>query len=108
MRHLLNSVKRSNVVECIDTWGKTAVQAEDLVIDQCRQREVVEEIGEVLPHVRISVFSETLVVEAVDLSDLSGLMVSSEDGDARRISNLESNKKSDCLDGVVATIDVVT
>lgn len=35
-------------------------------------------------------------------------MVTSEYGDAGRISNFEGDEKSDGFDGVVATIDVVT
>ena len=53
----------------------TAVQTENVVVDEGREREVVEQVGEVLPHVRVPVLSQTLVVEAVHLRDLPRLVV---------------------------------
>ena len=50
-----------------------------LSINKCCQRKVVKEISEVLPDIGIAIFSETLVIEAIDLSDLSALMVASQD-----------------------------
>jgi len=47
------------------------VEAEDLVVDQSGEREVVEQVCEVFPHIRISVLSQALIVEPVDLRDLS-------------------------------------
>jgi hypothetical protein len=74
------------------------VEAEDLIFDQGGERKEVEKVGEVLPHVRISVLSETLVIEAIDLSDLTRFVVATEDSDALRISDFESYEKSDSLD----------
>jgi hypothetical protein len=67
------------------------VEAEDLVVNECGEGEVVEEIGEVFPDVGIAIFSETLVVEAVDLGDLAGFVVTTEDCDALRVSDFESD-----------------
>lgn len=83
------------------------MEAEDLVVDEGGEGKVVEQVGKVLPNVGIAVFSETLIVESVHLGDLSGLVVSSKDGDALRVSDLESDEQSDSLDGVVASVDVV-
>ncbi len=74
------------------------MKAEDLVVDESGEGEVVEEIGEVLPHVCIAVFSETFVVEPVDLGDLAGFVVSTEDGDALRVANFEGNEEGDGFD----------
>lgn len=105
--NLLNTVESSDVVQGVDGWGETAVEAEDLVVDKGGEWEVVEEVGEVLPDVGVAVLAEALVVEAVDLGDLAGLVVSTEDGDALWVADLEGNEESDGLDGVVATVDVV-
>ena len=64
------------------------MKAEDLVLDQSCERQVVEKISEVLPHVGVPVFAEALVVEAINLGDLAGLMVSTENRDALGVSNL--------------------
>lgn len=108
MRNLLDAVKRSDVVQRVDAGGETTVETEDLVVDEGGQREVVEEVGEVLPDVGVAVLSEALVVEAVDLGDLAGLVVATEDGDAGGVSDLEGDEEGDGLDGVIATIDIVT
>lgn len=83
------------------------MQTEDLVLDESGEGEEVEEVGEVLPDVGVAVLAETLVVEAVDLRDLARLVVAAEDGDALGVADLEGDEQGDCLDGVVATVDVV-
>lgn len=83
------------------------MQTEDLVLDESGEGEEVEEVGEVLPDVGVAVLAETLVVEAVDLRDLARLVVAAEDGDALGVADLEGDEQGNCLDGVVATVDVV-
>ena len=88
MWHFLYAVESSDVIKGVDTWGETSVKAEDLVIDEGGKRKVVEQICEVFPYVRIAIFSETLIVEAVDLCDLAGLVVPTEDCDSLGVSDL--------------------
>jgi hypothetical protein len=107
VRHLLYAIERSNVIQRVDAGGETSVEAEDLVVDEGGERQIVEEVGEVFPHVRISIFPEALVVEAVDLRDLAGLVVATEDGDALGVSDFERDEQGDGLDRVVASINVV-
>jgi hypothetical protein len=47
-----------------------AMDAEHLVVDDDAEREVVEQVSEVFPHVRRVVLLVALVVEAVHLRDL--------------------------------------
>jgi len=84
------------------------VKAEDLVVNESGEGKVVEEIGEVLPDVCITVFTETLIVEAVDLGDLARFVVTTEDGDSLWVSDFESNKESDGFDRVVSSINIIT
>lgn len=107
VRDLLDPVESPDVVEGVDAGGKTAVEAEDLVVDESGEGEVVEEVGEVLPHVGVAVLAEALVVEAVYLGDLARLVVPAEDGDALGVTNLEGDQKGHGLDGVVASVNVV-
>lgn len=106
--HFLNTVQSADVVQRVDTRRQATVQAEDLVVNKCCERQVVEKIGEEFPHVGVSVLAQTFVVEAVNLGDLSALVVATEDGDALRVADLECDQQSDGLDGEVATIDVVS
>jgi len=104
---LLDAVKGADVVERVDAGREAAVQTEDLVVDEGGEWEVVEEVSEIFPHVGVSVLAQALVVEAVDLRDLPGLVVSSEDGDALGVSDLEGDEEGDRLDRVVASVNVV-
>ena len=83
------------------------MQAENLVLDKGSKREIVKEIGEVFPDVSIAVFTETFVVEAVDLSNLAGLVVAAEDGDAMGVADFQGDKEGNGFDGEVATVNVV-
>lgn len=78
-----------------------------LVINQRRQRQVVKEVGKVLPNIRVAVLPQALVVKSIDLRDLPRLVVASQDGNAVAVSHLEDYEEGDRLDGVVASVDVV-
>jgi hypothetical protein len=92
MRNFLYAIEGSDVVKSVDAWGETSVEAEDLVVDKGSEGEVIEEVGKVFPYVRIAVLSKTLVVEAVDLSDLTGFVIAAKDCDALRVADFESNE----------------
>jgi hypothetical protein len=80
----------------------------NLVVDESSERKVVEEVGEVLPDVRISILPQALVVETVNLSDLSRLVVTTEDRNAVPVPNLEGDEEGDGLDRVVSSVNVVS
>jgi len=52
-----------------------------LSVDERRQRQVVKEIGEILPDVGVAVLAQTLIIEPIHLSDLTTLVVTSQDCD---------------------------
>lgn len=108
MGNFLYAVQRPDIIESIDAWGETSVEAEDLVVDKGSEGKVVEKIGEVFPYVCIAVLSKTLIVETVHLSDLTGFVVAAEDSDALRVADFESNEESNCLNGIITSINVVT
>ena len=84
------------------------MEAEDLVVDEGGKGEVVEEVCKVFPYIRVAIFSQTFVVETVDLRDLTGFVVATEDCDALGVSDFESDEKGDSLHGIVASINVIT
>jgi hypothetical protein len=107
MWNFLYTIERSDVVEGIDAWGETPVEAEDLVVDKGGKGEVVEQVCEVLPYVRVAIFSKTFIIEPIDLCDLAGFVVATENGDALRISDFEGNEKRDGLNGVITSINII-
>jgi len=62
----------------------------------------------ILPNVRIPIFTQTLIVETIDLCDLPRLVVSSQDGNTLRVADFKGDKKGYCFDGVVPSINVIT
>ena len=108
MGYLLDSVKRTDVIKGVDTRRQPSVQAEDLVVDKSGEGKVVEEIGKVFPDIGVAIFSEAFIIEPVDLCDLSRLVVSTENCDSRRISDLQSDKEGHGFDGVVTTVYIVS
>jgi hypothetical protein len=83
------------------------VETEDLVVDQGGKGEVVEEIGKVLPDICVAVLAQALVVEAVDLGDLTGLVVTAKDGDALWVANLQGDEQCHSLYGEITAINVI-
>lgn len=54
MRYFLQAFQRSDVVQRVDGRRQTAVQTEDLAVNERSQREEVEQIGEVVPDLKKS------------------------------------------------------
>ena len=106
--YFLDAVQGSDVIQSVDAGRQASVETEDLVVNQGGQGQVVEEIGEVFPDIGVAILSQTFVVESVDLSNLAGLVVTTENSDALGVSNFECDEEGNGLDGVVTSIDVVT
>ena len=69
------------------------VNTTHLSVDERRERQVVEEIREVFPHVGVAVLTQTLVIEAVDLRNLTTLVVAAQNGNAVFETNLNDKVK---------------
>lgn len=67
MRSLLDSVKLSNLVKGIDTRGESTMEAEDLVLNDSCQRQVVEKFCECFPDTWISILPQAFIVEAISI-----------------------------------------
>lgn len=72
VRYLDPPVDGPDLVDGFDFGAEAAVDAHDLPVDDGAQRQVVEDLGAVLPGVRVTVFPVDLVEEAIHLGDLSG------------------------------------
>ena len=108
MRHFYNTINISNHVQGVQAGAQATVKAENLIFDDSCQRQVVKEVRQVLPDISIAVLSETFVVEAIDLCDLTTFMVTAENRDAFLKAYFEADEKCDGLHRVVSTIDVIT
>lgn len=61
-----------------------------------------------LPHRGVTVLSQTLIVESIDLSNLSRLVVTAKDRNSLAIPDLQGNEKGHCLYGVISSVDIVS
>ena len=78
-----------------------------LIFDESGEGEVVEEVGEVSPYVRVAILAEALVVEAVHLRDLPRFVVAAENCYPVAVAQLERNQEGDSLDRVISSVDIV-
>ena len=65
MRHFLYSIELSNLIEGVNTWRETTMEAEDLALNNGSQGKVIEKLSELFPHISISILSQTLVIETI-------------------------------------------
>lgn len=83
------------------------MHAEDLVVDDDGERQVVEHVGEVVPHIRVAVLAATLGVEAVGLRHTTRFVVAADEMHAVRVAQFEADEKGDRFDTEEAAVDVV-
>ena len=84
------------------------MQAEYTVSNNRCHWQVVEGIRKVLPHIGISVFSQTLIIKAVYLGNLTTLVIATENRYTVTVPHFESDQESDSFQGVVPSVDVIS
>jgi len=55
------------MIKSVDTWAQPSVQTKDLPVHKCSQRQIIEQVGKILPDVGVPIFAEALVVKSVNL-----------------------------------------
>lgn len=83
------------------------MHGEDLLINNGRNGETVEAVGERLPQLDV-IPPLALIVEAVDTVDGRALVVTAEDKEVFRVFDLVCKEKADGLERLLASVDVVT
>ena len=106
--HFHDSIKLIDLIKGIDGWRQTTMKAEDVSFDNSGQRKVIEKRGEMLPNLCVSVLSKALIIESINLCNLLGLVISSQDSNSLWIPDLETNQERNSLDGVVAPVNVIS
>lgn len=66
----------ADLIQCSNLWAQSAMNTQDFAVDNGSKGQEVEDLTAGLPYRSIAVLGLTLFVEAVDLSDLSGFVVS--------------------------------
>ena len=107
MRDLLISIQVVDVLEGFDQGRKSAMNANNFIGNDSRDGNVVEHVGEVLPHMRRVVFLLALHVETVVLSDSSCFMVSSDEYNPRWELDFQQTEQSNDLYRMSPSVNVV-
>lgn len=96
-----------DLVERGQFWGETSVHAEYLFVNNGRNGETVETVGEGLPELNV-VSALALVVESVDSVDGSALVVASQQEEVLGILNFVGEEKTHSLQTLLASVNVVS
>jgi len=108
VRNFLYSVKISYLIERVKAGRKPSMQTKDLVLNNSCQRQKIKQVRKKLPHIGIAVFAHALIIETINLGDLSTFVIASKNSDAFSVAYFETDKQSDCFNGVVTSVYVVT
>mmetsp|Transcript_21021 Transcript_21021/g.45841 ORF Transcript_21021/g.45841 Transcript_21021/m.45841 type:complete len:313 (+) Transcript_21021:273-1211(+) len=105
---LLPRIQVAYLIERVDAGGQSGVHREYAVVDDRAQAEVVKDLRAVLPDVDGLVLAEAFVVKAVDLGDLSALVVPADERHALGIPDLEGQEQQKGFHAVVAPVHKVS
>ena len=95
-----------NLVHRLEVGREAAVHAENLLVDDGRDRQAVEAVGKRLPELNV-VPPLALVVEAVDPVDRGALVVAAEDKEVFRVLDLVREQEADRLERLLAPVDII-
>lgn len=85
MRDLLSTSNDTDLINGTNLGAQTTMNAENLSINDSGEDKEIENLAARLPNRCVTILLLTLLVETIDLSDLAGLMVASDEGDLVRI-----------------------
>ena len=96
----------ANLLHRVQVGAQAAVHREDLLVDDGRDGQAVEAVGEGLPQLDV-VAALALIVEAVDAVDGGALVVPAEDEEVLGVLYLVGEEQAYGLEGLLASVDVV-
>jgi hypothetical protein len=107
VRNLSEAVDDLDLINAMNAGRQTTVDAEDLVVDDAGEGEVVEHVGKVVPDSSVAVLAAALCIEAVGLGDSSRLVVATDEVDAVGVAEFETDQQRDGFDTEETAINVV-
>mmetsp|Transcript_5576 Transcript_5576/g.10002 ORF Transcript_5576/g.10002 Transcript_5576/m.10002 type:complete len:303 (+) Transcript_5576:159-1067(+) len=103
----LHTVQVPGMIKSINRGGESTMETENTICDHGCHGKIIEGVCEMLPHIGVSIFSQAFVIETINLSDLTTLVISTEDCDAIPIPNFQRHQKRHSLQRIVPTIDII-
>ena len=74
------------------------MHAQNFLLDQCSKWQKIEQICKIFPYVCITIFSHALIIETINLRDLSSFVISSQNCYSISPSDFYRDKKSHTFD----------
>ena len=74
------------------------MHAQNFLLDQSCKWQKIEQICKIFPYVSITIFSHALIVETINLRDLSSFVISSQDCYSISPSDFDCDKESHAFD----------
>ena len=65
------------------------MHAQDLVIHDCSKGKEIEDVGAEAPHIGVPVFAKAFIIKAINLCNLSALVVAANESDPFGVSHLQ-------------------
>ena len=97
----------ADLLHGVEIRTQASVHGEDLLVDNGGNGQAVEAIGKSLPELDV-VATLALIVKSVDTVDRGAFVVTAENEEVFGIFDLVRKQQADGLEGLLATVDVVT
>jgi hypothetical protein len=124
VRNLLGTGDDADLIQSADFWTQTSVNTQNGSINNSRKNKEVKNLTASLPDGCIAILLLALLIETIDLCDLTRLMVAADKGDAVGVSviisiepksefakyllGFQAHKESKGLQGEITTVNKVT
>ena len=86
---------------------QSSMHTENSIVDNGSKRQIIEDISTVPPDVQRTIFSETFIIEPIDLCDLPAFVVASYQSNHVGIPNFVSKQKQESFHAIEASIDEI-
>lgn len=107
MRHLLFPVNHPDLIQRPHRGTQSPMHAKHPPVHNRPQTQVIKHVTAIPPDVYAPVFALTFVVEAVDLGDLAGFVITPDEGYPVGVADFEEEKEEEGFDRVEAAIHKV-
>lgn len=108
MRNLHSPFNESNLVHGLDIWWEASMNAKDVPFNHSSDSQVIKDFCAIFPGIGIPIFPNCLIIVSINSTDLSALMVPSQQSNESRILQLQTKQKSECLNRIVTPVHKVT
>lgn len=104
MWNFLLTIQKPHLINCGQIWRHATMHTEYFPIDYSPQRQEIKSLVEILPAVRIPIFSIDLIQEPIHHSNIPALVVAPEQEYPVRVLHLQAKQQSNSLHTVVAPV----